>query len=131
MRHSRNAHGVTTYVIDFDDGSLLSDAIHIHCESKLSSYGISCVVYNISICCEFHARETFLLESKSNHSLIKVNIIYMYTVNSRYIEAGYNEVPAYIEMGLSPQSTKCIHFHPFITKTRLYRRNIQVPWTSI
>ena len=32
---------------------------------------------------------------------------------------------------ITPQSTKCIHFHPFITKTRLYRRNIQVPWTSI
>ena len=43
--------------------------------------------------------------------------IYFYevTVNSRYIEAGYNEVSAYIEMGLSPQSTKCIHFHTFIT----------------
>ena len=57
--------------------------------------------------------------------------MYISTVNSRYTEAGYNEVPAYIEMGLSPQSTKCIHFHPFITKTRLYRRNTQVPWTSI
>ena len=50
---------------------------------------------------------------------------------ARYIEAGYNEATAYIEMGLSPQSTKCIHFHSFITKTRLYRGNIQVPWTSI
>ena len=27
----------------------------------------------------------------------------IHTVNSRYIEAGCNEVPAYIEMGLSPR----------------------------
>ena len=40
----------------------------------------------------------------------------IHTVTSRYTEAGYNEVPAYIEMELFPQSTKCIHFHPFITK---------------
>ena len=61
-----------------------------------------------------------------------LHIIYKHsTVNSRFIEAGYNKVPAYIEMGLSPQSTKCIHFHPFIVKTWLNRRNIQVPWTSI
>ena len=37
----------------------------------------------------------------------------IYTVNTRYIEAGYNEIPPYSEM-----------FHPLITNTRLYRRNI-------
>ena len=41
---------------------------------------------------------------------------YTYTVNSRNIEAGYNEVPAHMEMGLSSQCTKCIHFYPFIVK---------------
>ena len=42
--------------------------------------------------------------------------VYTYTDNSRYIEAGYNEIPAYSEMLYFPQSTKCMYFHPLITK---------------
>ena len=41
------------------------------------------------------------------------------TVNSRYNEVGYNEIPAYNEMEIFPQRTKCINFNPLITNIRI------------
>ena len=35
-----------------------------------------------------------------------------YTVNSRYNQVGYNEITAYNEMDIFPQSTKCVNYYP-------------------
>ena len=38
-----------------------------------------------------------------------------HTVNSRYNQVRYNEITAYNEMEIFPQSTKCINYYPLIT----------------
>ena len=43
-------------------------------------------------------------------SLIYNYQVNKYTVNSRYNQVGYNEITAYNEMEIFPQSTKCINY---------------------
>ena len=60
------------------------------------------LVAQISICATSgHKLRSFLF-----------TVVYIHTVTSRYIEAGYNEVPAYIEMGLSPRVLNAFIFIP-------------------
>ena len=51
----------------------------------------------------------------------KLYLTYIFgsTVNSRYNQVGYNEMTAYNEMEIFPQSTKCINYYPLITNIRV------------
>ena len=46
---------------------------------------------------------------------MKIYTVVYITVNSRYNQVGYNEITAYNEMEIFPQSTKCINYYPLIT----------------
>ena len=58
----------------------------------------------------YHFQDGRLTYVRSNRNIIRLSKVN--TVNSRDIEAEYNEVPAYIEMGLSPRLLNAFIFIP-------------------